>query len=160
MPAGAQAASVASSALKLKVDQSNNTTDGLSLCNGLWGQTFVPRAKNLARVDLRLTINNLTEQTPTTAALHTLITGTPIATTTTLVAPHAPGELSRTVAYSFDPPIHLTKDTTYTLAFMAPPDACWEFTFIDPYPSGDAVLSDGTPLNPAADFVFATYELK
>ena len=145
---------------KLRVDQSNSVSDGLSLCSGLRGQTVTPRAKNLAQVDLLLTINTLQSDVMTTVEVFTEITQAPVATTQALVRAAAPGELRRAISYQFDPPVSLEKKGTYTIGFHALTDACWEFAFGDPYPGGQAVLADGTSLNPPADFVFTTYELK
>ncbi len=159
VPAQAQFAKVASPVLK--VDQSNSVSDGLGLGNGLYGQTFVPKANNLAQVDLLLIVNQVPSSgVETTLGLFRDITQAPTATTVAFVAGAAPGELHRTVSYTFDPPVPLDKKTTYTLGWYGPADASWEFGFGDSYPPGQVVLYDGNPLNPTADFVFTTYALK
>jgi len=64
---------------KLKVDQSNTVSDGLGLDNGFYGQTYVPKAKNVARIELLLQINNLQEDVPVVLGLFTeLADGTPL----------------------------------------------------------------------------------
>jgi hypothetical protein len=148
---------------KLRVDQSNLVTspEGLGLSNGLYGQTFVPKATNLAQVDLLLTVN----QVPAGGAacsvgLYGTITSTPIATASVSVAPPVPGELARMVSFRFDPVVPLARKTLYTLGWTGPSTLSWQLSFGDPYPAGQVVLYDGTPLNPAADFVFTTYTLK
>jgi len=148
---------------RLKVDQSNLVTspEGLGLGNGLYGQTFVPKAHNLAQVDLLLTVNVLRpEGAQTTIGLFADITQPPIATATAFVGGPAPGELARFISFRFDPPIPLAKKTVYTIGWYGLPDLSWQFSFGDPYPPGQVVLYDGTPLNPPADFVFTTFSLK
>lgn len=158
-PAQAQFGKVASP--KLKVDQSNNVSDQLGLGNGLYGQTFVPKADNLAQVDLLLIVNQVPSSgVETTVGLFTDITQAPIATTVAFVEGAVPGELRRTISYGFDPPVPLDKKTTYTIGWYGPAEASWEFAFGDPYPPGQVVLYNGVPLNPIADFVFTTYALK
>lgn len=160
-PTGPDRASFAKApASKLKVDQSNSVSDGLGLGNGLYGQTYVPGAKNLAQVDLLLQINLLTAGVTTTVGVFTDITQPPLATTSTLIAPAAPGELNRVVSFAFDPPVPLVKGASYTLGLYAPFNVSWEFAFGDAYPAGQVVHSDGSPLNPTADFVFTTYSSK
>ncbi len=154
-PDGASFAKAAAS--KLRVDQSNTVSDGLGLGNGLYGQTYVPGAKNLGQVDLLLQINLLTVAVTTTVGLFSDITQPPLATTSALIAPAVPGELNRIVSFAFDPPVPLVKGATYTIGLYAPFNVSWEFAFGDAYPAGHVVLSDGSPLNPTADFVFVTY---
>jgi len=147
---------------KLKVDQSNPVSDpqGLGVCNGLYGQTFVPAERNLAQVDLLLTVNQIgAGGDATTVGLYADITQAPLATTSVTVAEHQPGELSRVVTYTFATPIPVQKGTTYTIGWQGTV-ACWQFSFGDPYPKGTLVGSDGTPGNPPADFYFVTYTAK
>ncbi len=145
---------------RLRVDQSNNVSDQLALGYGLYGQTFTPAAKNLAQADVLLIVNQVTVGLNTTLGLYTDITKVPVATTSALVEPPAPGELDRTISYRFNPPVPLEKGATYTLGLYMPPGLTWEFAYGDPYPRGQAVGSDGVPVNPAADFVFTTWEWK
>jgi hypothetical protein len=161
--AAAAPTTIGTASQKLKVDQSNTVTspEGLGLGHALYGQTFVPRAHNLAQVDLLLTVNIL--QSPgamTTVGLFSDITQPPLATASAFVTPPAPGELARTVSFRFDPPIPIDRGTTYTIGWYGPPDNIWwQFSYGDPYPRGQAVGPDGVPLNPSADFVFTTYRL-
>lgn len=145
---------------KLKVDQSNDASDQLGLTDGLYGQTFTPKAKNLAQVDLLVIINNLQSPVEATVGLFGDITQEPLGTTVAIVEPPQPGQLNRTVSFVFDPPLPLDKKTTYTIGLYAPMLVSWEFAFGDPYPGGQVVLYNGTPLNPIADFVFTTYTPK
>ncbi|HSL71383.1 MAG TPA: hypothetical protein VK864_14145, partial [Longimicrobiales bacterium] len=62
--------------------------------------------------------------------------------------------------FVFDPAVPLVKGASYTIGLYAPADVSWEFAFGDPYPQGQVVLYDGTPLNPTAEFVFITYASK
>ena len=144
---------------KYKVDQSNDVSDGFGPANGLYGQTITPRAHNLARVDVLLIINNLESPVETTVGLFTHITQEPLGTTSTIIQPHEPGELNRTVSFVFDPPLPLDKQTTYTIGLYAPSQVAWELALGDPYRGGQAVIYNGTPLS-NADFVFTTYTLK
>jgi hypothetical protein len=146
---------------RLRVDQSNTVSDGLGLSNGLYGQTFVPTTSNLAQVDLLLIVN----QVPvggvfTTVGLYADITQAPIDTTIAFVDAPAPGEVTRTIHYIFDPPVPLTKRQTYTIGWRGGTETSWVFAFGDHYLSGQAVMSDGSPVNPTADFVFTTYTLR
>jgi hypothetical protein len=146
---------------RLVLDQSNFVQDGLGI-NGFMGQTFMPKAKNVAQVDLRFIVNQIPpEGVDIEIGIYTDITEEPIATTTTHVAPPGIGELERTVSFQFIPPVLLRKGMTYTIGCNDDLHlAAWTFGFNDPYPLGQAVLYDGTALNPPADFYFATYELK
>jgi hypothetical protein len=152
------------------VDQSNLVTsaEGLGM-NGVWGQTFVPKAPNLAQVDLLLTVNQLGPAGATTqVGLFTDLTGTPIATATplatatTFVAGHAPGELARFVSFRFDPTVPLAKKTTYTIGWYGTAnlsDLSWQFSYGNPYPAGQMLDYNGAPSS-SADFVFVTHTLK
>jgi hypothetical protein len=144
---------------KPKVDQSNRVSDpaGLGVCNGLYGQTFVPQAKEVSQVDLLITVNQIgAGGDPTTVGVYSDITQSPIATTSVTVGPAAPGELSRVVSYVFANPVPVQKGTTYTIGWTGV-TSCWQFSFGDAYPQGTAVLFDGSALNPPADFWFVTY---
>jgi hypothetical protein len=147
------------SAPKLKVDQSNPVSDpeGLGFCNGLWGQTFVPQEKNLARVDLLITVNQLEAGEATTVGLYTDITQAPIATSSVTIDPHQPGELSRVVSYTFATPVPVQKGTTYTIGWQGAL-SCWQFSRGDPYPRGTLAFADGSL--GTGDFYFITYSSK
>lgn len=151
---------------KLKVDQSNTVTDHLGL-DGFVGQTFVPKENNVAQVDVLLITNQIPAAgVMTTVGIYRDITQAPIATTVSLIGPAVPGEVERVVSYSFDPPVPLDKGAEYTLGFDSPRgedglyDVSWEFSYGDTYRQGQAILSDGLPLNPTGDFFFITYALK
>jgi hypothetical protein len=144
----------------LKVDQSNSVSDQLGLGYGLYGQTFTPKAKNLCQADVLLIVNQVQVGLNTTLGLYTDITKAPVASTSAMVEPRAPGEMDRTISYRFDPPVPLERGATYTLGLSMPPGLTWEFAYDDPYPRGQAVGSDGVPVDPAADFVFTTWERK
>ena len=142
---------------KLKVDQSNPAADpeGLGICNGLYGQIFVPQAKNVARVDLLLTVNQIgAGGDATTVGVYTDITEPALASTSVTVDPPQPGELSRVISYSFEPAVPIQKGSTYIIGWSGT-TSCWQFSRGDPYPNGNMVLFDGTPL--ADDFWFVTY---
>jgi hypothetical protein len=145
----------------LVVDQSNLVTDHLGLGNGLYGQTFAPRAKNLAQVDLSFIVNQVPPGgVVTTVGIFTDITQPPLATAQALVAAPAPGELFRTVSFQFNRPVKLKKGRSYLIGAYMPATLSWEFAFGDAYPAGQVIMPDGTPLNPIGDFVFTTYQLK
>lgn len=158
------------SSAKLKVDQANLVTspEGLGM-DGVWGQTFVPKAPNLAQVDLLLTVNQLGPAgATTTVGIFADLTGTPIAaatpiaTATAFVPDNAPGELARFVGFSFDPAVPLAKKTTYTIGWYGrpiPSDLSWQFSYDNPYPAGQMLDYSGAPSS-SADFVFITYTLK
>jgi hypothetical protein len=126
----------------------------------LWGQTFLPKAKNVAQVDLLLIVNQVFVDVDTTVGVFTDITQPPIATTQAVVAAATPGELRRTTSYTFKPPVPLEKRVSYAIGLFAPSNTSWESAFGDPYPRGQAVGSDGVPINPPADFAFTSHELK
>jgi hypothetical protein len=146
---------------QLKVDQSNTTTDHLGLANGFYGQSFVPRADNLARVDVLLIINQVpAEGTYTSLGLYTSMNQPAIDSVIVYVAPPQPGEIERVVSHVFSSPLPLVKGATYILGWHGTSATSWELTQTDAYPRGQALLYDGTPLNPSSDMVFTTYALK
>ena len=146
---------------RLRVDQSNATSDGLGLSNGFYGQSFVPRTSNLARADIRLIVNQVpAEGTYASLGLYTDMNHPAVDSLIVFVAPPAPGEIDRVISYVFAAPIPLVKGATYILGWHGDATTSWEFTYSNAYTSGQALLSDGTPLNPSADFVFTTYALK
>jgi hypothetical protein len=140
------------------VDQFNATNDLIGLANGLYGQTFVPQAPNVAMVEISCIVNLVPlGGLEATVGIFTDITLPPIATAVTHVEPPAPGEVRRTLGFTFDPPVRLIPNTAYTLGFYAPAAMSWDLAFADPYAPGKAVVFNGAPINPPADFVFATY---
>ncbi len=142
---------------ELNIDQANLVTNGLSTCNGLYGQTFVPQTAKLHHVDVLLTVNTIAATgDATTLGLFADLTQPPIAITSVTVAPAEPGELSRIVSYAFPSPVRIRKGTTYTLGWSGG-TACWEYSLGDTYSAGGLVSFDGTPLNPPADAWFITY---
>ena len=143
-----------------KADQSNTTSDGLALANGFYGQSFVPRADNLAKVDVLLIVNQVPpEGSLTSLGLYTTMIQPAVDSVLVNVAPPQPGEVERVISYVFSTPLPLVRGTTYILGWHGTTTS-WEFTYTDAYPKGQALLYDGTPLNPSADLVFTTYALK
>jgi len=145
---------------QFKIDQSNTMSDGLGLGNGFYGQSFVPKATNLAKVDVLLIVNQVpAEGSWTSLGLYTDMNQPAVDSVLVNVGPPQPGELQRVVTYLFNAPVPLLKGTTYILGWHGT-STSWEFTYTDAYPKGQALLYDGTPLNPSADMVFTTYALK
>lgn len=147
------------------IDQAQTITDHLGLSGGsLWGQTFVPAASNLAQVDLLFMATNVPpEGITSTVGLYRDITQPPIATADAVLTPPAPGVLDITVSFRFSPPVPLEPGTSYTIGWYGPPVSpsgavmSWNFTYQNPYASGEVVNYANVPLNPPADFVFTTY---
>ncbi len=143
----------------IRVDQSNTVSDGLSYGSGtLYGQTFQPTGDTLVQVDLRFTANNLTAPATTIVGIYRDITLPPIAAETVTVAPPL-SDLRPVISYRFRYPIPIDPNVTYTIGWYSPQGSnlAWELSQQDPYPRGQAVGADGTPINPPTDFVFTTY---
>jgi hypothetical protein len=161
------AATFAAAPRTLSVDQSNTVTDHLGMTGGLWGQTFVPNAGNLAQVDLLVIATDIpAEGLSSRVGLFQDITQPPIAMADATLAGPIAGTRDVTVSYRFDPPVALVGGTLYTLGWYGPPTGpagatmSWEFTYQAPYAPGQAVNSSNVALNPTADFVFTTYSAR
>jgi hypothetical protein len=128
---------------------------------GVFGQTFQPNAQNLTQVDASFLVNAMPLSGGSLILLLDSAGSTVDSLGPLLVPGPSPGELFRTVSFQFSSPHPLNPLETYTIFILMSGGMTWEFAYESdqavPYSRGQAVIYDGTPINPPADFVFTTY---